>query len=182
MHSRNKLRPPVYGILLLVASMLNNGCGAAPAARLEAAPAAQGQAGSSQSAPTREGFDRVRLGMTEAEANKILGSPYFSAATGTSTIANWGNDSRTIALVFEQGRLIQRSASGMPQDTKKLTAADPARIVNGMSEADVAKLLGPSHSEVELKGQKVLVWEQPGQQITVQLHEGKVTLKTIVKL
>lgn len=130
---------------------------------------------------TREHFRLLRVGLSSHEVTDILGPAFFEAGSGATVTMQWTDIDRkkNIHIVFENDKATQVSAAGMDQDPEKATRGNFNAVLDGMTETEVEKLVGPSET-VSINGKNTtLVWQPKGAYAMVQLVDGKVTNKII---
>jgi outer membrane protein assembly factor BamE (lipoprotein component of BamABCDE complex) len=129
----------------------------------------------------REAIDRIQPGMTDSEVKKILGSPAWESALGGERVqVIWtGPDNQAVHIVFEKGKVIQKSSAGQQKETSHFTQANLDQVKTGMTEAQVVQLLGPSKGDFTAGPTHLLTWEDGSREVMIHFLNGKVLNKFV---
>jgi hypothetical protein len=132
---------------------------------------------------TKAQFDKVKLGMSADQVKGILGAAMFESGNGNSVNMQWAEPdvAQSIHIVFENGKVLHKTAAGLGPIKEKVTKANLEKIRTGTPEATVFELLGPGSSESEMSNGKAFTWEANGMNVLIQTEKGKVVNKMVFK-
>jgi outer membrane protein assembly factor BamE (lipoprotein component of BamABCDE complex) len=144
-------------------------------------PAIANVAGSKGHTISRESIDQIQTGMSESEVKQILGTPSTESSPGNGSVMMIWYDShhQCVQVVFDKGKVIQKSYSGQNEEASQFTQTDLDQVKTGMAEAKVLQLLGPSNNDFSTGSTRVLSWENSKLQVMIHFQNGKVANKFV---